>query len=178
MLCVRSCNPLAAPGPVIEVDPATRCTKALPGNELSHLTVTRRGLVAYEDDDNIWPGALLTLAECNLGDKVFAELGVDANLPRIWPLFEVCEADESDGLTEFELSCEVAKLSHKLPGDTLKAIWHSSERLSEQCRTATEQLAIDHARYFLRLLRGAGEENMLPWPPRLRERVFEVFGKS
>ena len=177
MLCVRSCNPLAALGPVTAVNSSIRCTKALPGNELSHLTVTRNGLVAYEGDD-IWPGAIFTLAECNLGDNVFAELGGDATLPHIWPLFEVCEVDEFNGLTEFELACEVAKLSQNLPSDTPQNIWDSSERLWEHSKAAKEQFAIEHARYFLRLLREAGKMDVLPWPPGLKERVCEVFGES
>lgn len=94
MVCARESLPGHAPDNVIEYAASTRCTRELPGSELTHLTEMRDGRLAMYDPvdgpDDVWSHAIITLADCSLGDRVYLNVGGDIDGdPPMWMVHEV-----------------------------------------------------------------------------------------
>jgi hypothetical protein len=86
-------------GPRIEVDASTRCVRVPAGATLTHLTqINPQGtepvkLRYYDNDEDPLPqSAIVSLADCKMGERVWADIGETA--PRsehIWEMWELVE---------------------------------------------------------------------------------------
>jgi len=78
----------------------TPCTLAPKGTDpsdlmtLDHLTPRGDGrLYAYDADSEPWPGAILTLADCKVGDLVYLNRSNWVASPAYWTLYEIVPPD-------------------------------------------------------------------------------------
>lgn len=86
-------------GPAIEVDTRTRCVRVPAGTTLTHLTqINPQGteppkLGFYDADEQPLPqSAIITLADCKVGEKVWADIGVTVpETEHIWLMWELVE---------------------------------------------------------------------------------------
>ncbi len=95
---IREVHPGREPGHTLPHAPATPCTRATAGTDpknrmtLDHLTPRADGrLYAYDfEDEELWPEPFVTLAECKIGDLVFANVSNwPGDKPAWWNLYEV-----------------------------------------------------------------------------------------
>ena len=88
------------PDHALPASPDTPCTLAPEGTDvrdamtLDHLTPRGDGkLYAFDDDDQPWPGAIVTLADCRIGDLVYLNRSNWVASPAYWTLYEIVAPD-------------------------------------------------------------------------------------
>lgn len=82
----------------IEVVATTRCVLAPKGSELDHVLARYNGVDPIVDPSAFDEKApqVITLAECSLGDHVFADIGEQAGGPKAWLKWEVLAIPERE----------------------------------------------------------------------------------
>jgi len=93
-------GPNRQPEHALPASAATPCTRAPEGTDpsdamtLDHLTPRDTGqLYAYDDDSEPWPGGIVTLADCKVGDLIYLNRSNWVASPAYWTLYELVAPD-------------------------------------------------------------------------------------